>query len=261
MKLMTNLIYNLKNIKILLYEKFFYNKIIEKRNSELNKYEILYQTANKIRSLLWASPTFLILLTITGHILYCLYNNIKIKVENLLIIFGLIDSFQQPILTLCQTYSAYLISKVCANRIEKYLSNSNNKINTFLNLSKIKHNDIILENNEIVFIIGDTGSGKSFLLKNIYNTYKNNNNKHLIYNGQESFILNDTIQSNILFMKEKNEINPNIYLQIIKDSCLENDLSLLEKGDLTQAGDGGCNLSGGQKRKNMYSKSIIRCRK
>ena len=54
MKFMTSLIYNLKNIKILLYEKFFYNKIIEKRNNELNKYEILYQTANKIRSLLWA---------------------------------------------------------------------------------------------------------------------------------------------------------------------------------------------------------------
>ena len=258
MKFMTSLIYNLKNIKILLYEKFFYNKIIEKRNNELNKYEILYQTANKIRSLLWASPTFLILLTIIGHILYCLYYNIKIKVENLLIIFGLIDSFQQPILTFCQTYSAYLISKVSTNRIEKYLLNSNNKNNTFLNLSKIKHNDIILENNEIIFIIGDTGSGKSFLLKNIYNHYKNNNkDKHLIYNGQESFILNDTIQSNILFMKEKNDINQNIHLKVIKNSCLENDLSLMEKGDLTQAGDGGCNLSGGQKKRICIARALL----
>ena len=258
MKFMTSLIYNLKNIKILLYEKFFYNKIIEKRNNELNKYEILYQTANKIRSLLWASPTFLILLTITGHILYCLYYNIKIKVENLLIIFGLIDSFQQPILTFCQTYSAYLISKVSTNRIEKYLLNSNKKNDTFLNLSKIKHNDIILENNEIIFIMGDTGSGKSFLLKNIYNNYKNNNkDKHLIYNGQESFILNDTIQSNILFMKEKNDINQNIYLKVIKNSCLENDLSLMEKGDLTQAGDGGCNLSGGQKKRICIARALL----
>ena len=258
MKFMTSLIYNLKNIKILLYEKFFYNKIIEKRNNELNKYEILYQTANKIRSLLWASPTFLILLTITGHILYCLYYNIKIKVENLLIIFGLIDSFQQPILTFCQTYSAYLISKVSTNRIEKYLLNSNKKNDTFLNLSKIKHNDIILENNEIIFIMGDTGSGKSFLLKNIYNNYKNNNkDKHLIYNGQESFILNDTIQSNILFMKEKNDINQNIYLNVIKNSCLENDLSLMEKGDLTQAGDGGCNLSGGQKKRICIARALL----
>ena len=32
MTYMTNLIYKIKNIKILLYEQFFYNKIIGKRN-------------------------------------------------------------------------------------------------------------------------------------------------------------------------------------------------------------------------------------
>jgi ABC-type bacteriocin/lantibiotic exporter with double-glycine peptidase domain len=259
MKLMTNLIYNLKNIKILLYEKFFYNKIISKRNSELNKYEILYQTANKIRSLLWASPTLLILLTIICHILFCLYNNIKIKVENLLIIFGLIDSFQQPILTFCQTYSSYVISKVCADRIEKYLVpkiiNNNIDKNQQINL-----NDIKFDKNDIIFIIGDTGSGKSFLIKQIYNDYKNsknNNNLYLIYNGQDSFILNDTIQSNIFFMKEKNTINNNIYLEILKNSCLEYDLSLMEKGDLTQAGEAGNQLSGGQKKRICIARALL----
>ena len=259
MKFMTNLIYNLKNIKILLYEKFFYNKIISKRNSELNKYEILYQTANKIRSLLWASPTLLILLTIICHILFCLYNNIKIKVENLLIIFGLIDSFQQPILTFCQTYSSYVISKVCADRIEKYLVpkiiNNNIDKNQQINL-----NDIKFDQNDIIFIIGDTGSGKSFLIKQIYNDYKNsknNNNLYLIYNGQDSFILNDTIQSNIFFMKEKNTINNNIYLEILKNSCLEYDLSLMEKGDLTQAGEAGNQLSGGQKKRICISRALL----
>ena len=255
---MTNLIYNLKNIKILLYEKFFYKKIIEKRNSELNKYEILYQTANKIRSLLWASPTLLILLTIICHIIFCLYNNIKIKIENLVIIFGLIDSLQQPILTFCQTYSSYLISNVSANRIEKYLSETNSD-KTIDNKNKNKVNDINFQNNEIVFIIGDTGSGKSYLLKQIYNNYKNNinNNIHLIYNGQESFILNDTIQSNIFFMKDKNSIDKFKYLEIIKNSCLENDLSLMEKRDMTQAGEGGCCLSGGQKKRICISRALL----
>ena len=255
---MTNLIYNLKNIKILLYEKFFYKKIIEKRNSELNKYEILYQTANKIRSLLWASPTLLILLTIVCHIIFCLYNNIKIKIENLVIIFGLIDSLQQPILTFCQTYSSYLISNVSANRIEKYLSETNSD-KTIANKNENKVNDINFQNKEIVFIIGDTGSGKSYLLKQIYNNYKNNinNNIHLIYNGQESFILNDTIQSNIFFMKDKNSIDKFKYLEIIKNSCLENDLSLMEKGDMTQAGEGGCCLSGGQKKRICISRALL----
>ena len=259
MKLMTNLIYNLKNIKILLYEKFFYNKIIEKRNIELNKYEILYQTANKIRSLLWASPTLLILLTIICHILFCLYNNIKIKVENLLIIFGLIDSFQQPILTLCQAYSSYVISKVSADRIEKYLLKENNNINNN-KIKELKLDGIKLEKNYIVFIIGDTGSGKSFLLKQIYNYYKNKKDKtnlYLIYNGQDSFIMNDTIQSNIFFMKEKNNINNNTYLQILKNSCLEHDLSLMEKRDMTQTGEAGSHLSGGQKKRICIARALL----
>ena len=86
---------------------------------------------------------------------------------------------------------------------------------------------------------------------------ENNKDKHLTYNGQESFILNDTIQSNILFLKEKNDINQNIYLKVIKNSCLENDLSLMEKGDLTQAGDGGCNLSGGQKKRICIARALL----
>ena len=263
MKYMTNLIYNLKNIKILLYEKFFYNKIIEKRNQELIQYKILYQTANKIRSLLWASPTFLILLTIICHILFCYYNHIKIKVDSLLIIFGLIDSFQQPILTFCQTYSSYLISKVSAKRIEKYLVTKNpdkNEKNEFNNSLNINIDKLNIGKNEIVFIIGDTGSGKSFLLKHIYNKYKNNNkidNKCLIYNGQESFILNDTIQSNIFFMKDKNAINQKVYLEILNISCLEKDLSLMKKGDLSPAGDGGCFLSGGQKKRICIARTLL----
>ena len=258
MKFMTNLIYKIKNIQILLYEKFFYNKILEKRNNELNQYKILYQTANKIRSLLWASPTLLILITIICHILYCIHNNIKMQIENLLIIFGIIDSFQQPILTFCQTYSSYLIAGVCCTRIEKYLYSKNNKAK---NENKgIKYDDIKIDKNEIIFIIGDTGSGKSFLLKNLYNFHKKNNinqNMHLIYNGQEPFILNDTIQSNILFTKDKNSIDKNNYIQILKNCCLENDLSNMEKGDISKSGEGGSYLSGGQKKRICLARVLL----
>jgi ABC-type bacteriocin/lantibiotic exporter with double-glycine peptidase domain len=102
-------------------------------------------------------------MTIIGHILYCLYYNINIHVENLLIIFGIIDSFQQPILTFCQTYSYYLISNVSTNRIEEYLYNKNDvKKNKNIkidesNISIFKNEDINLDQNEIIFIIGDTG--------------------------------------------------------------------------------------------------------
>jgi chromosomal replication initiation ATPase DnaA len=62
---------------------------------------------------------------------------------------------------------------VCSSRIEKYLSTEKNKNDCLQNFSKNIYDDIAQGKNEIIFIIGDTGSGKSFLLKNIYNEFKN----------------------------------------------------------------------------------------
>ena len=80
---------------------------------------------------------------------------------------------------------------------------------------------------------------------------------HLIYNGQESFILNDTIQSTILFTKDKNSIDKNNYIQILKNCCLENDLSNMEKGDISESGEGGSYLSGGQKKRICLARVLL----
>ena len=157
------------------------------------------------------------------YIILYIYYKIEIHVENLLIIFGLIDSFQQPILTLCQTYSYYLISNVSTNRIEQYLSTNKKDKNKNIKeekIEKIEENNIVFDKNEIIFIIGDTGCGKSYLLQKLFNNYKKNNNDYyLIYTGQEPFIMNDTIQSNIIFMKE-NKNNNEAYLKILNISFI-----------------------------------------
>ena len=254
MQFMTILIHKIKSIKILSYEKFFYDKISSKRENELDKYRILFQTTNKIRSLLWISPTTLLFITISVNVIYCMYYKQEINVKNLLIIFGLIDSMQLPILTFSQTYSYRLITKVSLKRIQDFISSNDN------DKSKIKLiNDINLNKNEIIFIIGDTGSGKSFLLKNIYNQYlnKNDNNNHLIYTDQEPFITNDTIISNIFFTKNKNLISDDEYKKILDNTCLNQDLLTLEMGDNHIAGEGGSSLSGGQKKRVCIARALL----
>ena len=254
MQFMTILIHKIKSIKILSYEKFFYDKILSKRENELDKYRILFQTTNKIRSLLWISPTTLLFITITVNVIYCMYYNQEINVKNLLIIFGLIDSMQLPILSFSQTYSFRLISKVSIKRIQDFISSNNNDIYKITDI-----NDVNLKKNEIIFIIGDTGSGKSFLLKNIYNQYlnKNDNNTHLIYTDQEPFIINDTIISNIFFMKNKNLVSDDEYKKILDSTCLNQDLFTLQMGDSHIAGEGGASLSGGQKKRICIARALL----
>jgi ABC-type multidrug transport system fused ATPase/permease subunit len=64
------------------------------------------------------------------------------------------------------------------------------------------------------------------------------------YISQESWIQNTTIKNNILFGSDFDEAK---YRQVIDASQLGPDLDILPGGDLTEIGEKGINLSGGQK--------------
>ena len=105
---------------------------------------------------------------------------------------------------------------------------------------------------EFICIIGEVGSGKSSLIQAILNNMmieKNNDTKIIVngtisYVGQEAWIQNNTVQNNILFYQPYNAEK----YQKILDLCeLKQDLNSLTGGDLTEIGEKGVNLSGGQK--------------
>ena len=106
---------------------------------------------------------------------------------------------------------------------------------------------------EILGIIGEVGSGKSSLLQAILNCLilLNPNecdgihiNGRIGYASQIPWIQNDTIRNNILFF---NEYDPDKYEEILEKCQLKYDLNNFEGKDLTEIGEKGVNLSGGQK--------------
>ncbi len=115
--------------------------------------------------------------------------------------------------------------------------------------------DISLKINkgEIIGIIGEVGSGKSSLLQSILNALillNPNECKGIYINGsigyvsQIPWIQNETIKNNILFFNEYDEKK---YREILELTQLYYDLLNFEGGDLTEIGEKGVNLSGGQK--------------
>ena len=123
-------------------------------------------------------------------------------------------------------------------------------INFDINLKEI---NLEIKKGEIIGIIGEVGSGKSSLLQAILNCLilLNPNecdgihiNGDIGYVSQIPWIQNDTIKNNILFF---NEYNKEKYEEILDKCQLNYDLDNFEGKDLTEIGEKGVNLSGGQK--------------
>ena len=116
----------------------------------------------------------------------------------------------------------------------------------------LKDINLEVKKGEFICIIGEIGSGKSSLIHAILNnmiclTPRSSKiiiNGKLSYVSQESWIQNTTIKNNILF---NSEYSIEKYEKILELCELKHDLNILEGGDLTEIGEKGVNLSGGQK--------------
>jgi ABC-type bacteriocin/lantibiotic exporter with double-glycine peptidase domain len=113
-----------------------------------------------------------------------------------------------------------------------------------------------------VAIIGEVGSGKSSLLQAILNNMLITNKKdttQLIVNGKVSYVAqipwiqNETVRENIIFNSPYDERK---YTNILDLCELKSDLDILIGGDLTEIGEKGVNLSGGQKARVSIARAI-----
>jgi ATP-binding cassette subfamily C (CFTR/MRP) protein 1 len=109
-------------------------------------------------------------------------------------------------------------------------------------------------------VVGSVGSGKSSLLSamlgemesiqgsKVYVPRNSEEEKEMhgfaSYCTQSPWVVNDTLRGNILFGREYDEARYNKVLQVC---ALLDDIAVLPAGDMTEIGERGINLSGGQK--------------
>ena len=125
--------------------------------------------------------------------------------------------------------------------------------------------DINLEilSGETIGIIGGSGEGKSTFINLICGLYKplkgkiksddKNINDDIIswnniigYVPQDVFIIDDTIENNIFFGREKNDVDNELLHNAIKRAQLDELIKNLPKGLKTKIGERGSQISGGQ---------------
>ena len=125
----------------------------------------------------------------------------------------------------------------------------------------LKNINLKIRSGQFVAIIGDVGSGKSSLIQSFIGEIiaDEKRNPRVVVNGsiayvsQKAWILNKTVRDNILFNQEFNEER---YQEAIELACLTDDLKVLPRGDMTEIGEKGVNLSGGQKARVSLARAI-----
>ncbi|KAK3995102.1 P-loop containing nucleoside triphosphate hydrolase protein [Cladorrhinum sp. PSN332] len=112
--------------------------------------------------------------------------------------------------------------------------------------------------NELVAVIGTVGSGKTSLLAALAGDMRRTGGEVILgasraFCPQYAWIQNTTVKENILFGKD---MDKKWYSDVIKACALQADLDMLPNHDLTEIGERGITISGGQKQRLNIARAI-----
>lgn len=123
---------------------------------------------------------------------------------------------------------------------------------------QINHIDLEIGRNELVAVIGSVGSGKSSLLGALAGDMRRTAGNvtfgsNRAFCPQYAWIQNATVKQNIVFGKEYDR---KWYNKVIDACALRPDLEMLPSGDMTEIGERGITVSGGQKQRLNIARAI-----
>ena len=214
----------------------------------------------------------------------------KISIGEMLAITQLVNNIANPLGRLSNELPLLKSIKPIENKIEKYLEiNCENRMNYIDSIDDISFNDVsfsygnskeIIHNFNYTFyknkkyvLIGNSGSGKSTIIKLLLNNYEasrgtlringidiNTINGENIYHcisivHQNAPILNDTLKNNITYFKSysKKQIN-----EVVEKAGLKSFVQSLPNGLDTVINENGNNISGGEKQRISIARALLK---
>ncbi|KMT00724.1 hypothetical protein BVRB_9g220080 [Beta vulgaris subsp. vulgaris] len=280
MKATSEILKNMRILKLQAWELKFLSRIVELRDNENNWLKKFLYTTAITTFVFWGAPTFVSVITFGT----CMLIGIPLESGKLLSALATFRMLQGPIYNLPDTISMIIQTKVSLDRIASFLCLDDLELDTVERLPR-GTSEVAIEINEGNFswdlsvpspsltdinltvqhgmrvaVCGTVGSGKSTLLScilgevpKISGILRLSGSK--AYVPQSPWIQSGKIVDNILFGQEMDRER---YDRVLEACSLKKDLEILSFGDQTIIGERGINLSGGQKQRIQIARALYK---
>ncbi|VAH81754.1 unnamed protein product [Triticum turgidum subsp. durum] len=278
MKATSEILRNMRILKLQGWEMKFLSKIIALRKTETNWLKKYLYTSTMITFIFWSAPTFIAVVTFGA----CVLMGIPLESGKVLSALATLRVLQESIYNLPDRISAIIQTKVSLDRIASFLCLEEFPTDAVQKLP-IGSSDVAIEVSNGCFswdaspemptlkdlnfqarqgtrvaVCGTVGSGKSSLLSCILGEVPKLSGVvrtcgTIAYVSQSAWIQSGKVQENILFGKQ---MDSEKYDSVLELCSLKKDLESFPSGDQTFIGERGINLSGGQKQRVQIARAL-----
>ncbi|KAF9584556.1 hypothetical protein BGW38_006031, partial [Lunasporangiospora selenospora] len=287
-KLMNEILNGIRVIKLYAWEGTFLQKILAVRNDQELKVMKKLGYVASVHMLTWSITPFLVSwLTFT---IYSIVMGRTLTTDIVFTAIALFNILQFPLTMLPWVISSCVEARVALIRIHKFLvasevdpnaifvearrrsdSQSQDAADKYTIIAKdatyswskdsspvVSDVNIALKEDALLSVIGRVGSGKSSLIAALCGDLERVSGEIRIrgtvaFVPQQAWIMNDTLRNNIVF---GNTYDPEYYQKTVEACCLLPDFEMLPGGDMTEIGERGINLSGGQKARISLARAV-----
>ncbi|TFK44584.1 metal resistance protein YCF1 [Crucibulum laeve] len=282
-RLMSELLANIKSIKLYAWEYSFMRKILETRNNQELKMLKKIGVVTACNMALWSGIPLLV--AFSSFATAAVVSSTPLTSDIIFPAISLFMLLQFPLAMFSQVTSNIIEAIVSVQRLSSFLNADELQPDARILLERrvlhlgdevlsitnadfswskdaveptLENINLTIKKGELVGILGRVGAGKTSLLSAIIGDMTRKEGKVVVsgaisYAPQNPWILSATVRDNILFSHEYDET---FYNMVVEACALGQDLSLLPQGDLTEVGEKGITLSGGQRARISLARAV-----
>lgn len=281
-RLMTEILNNIKSIKLYAWNTAFMNKLSHIRNDlELNTLRKIGATQS-VANFTWQSTPFLV--SCSTFTVFVLTSNKPLTTEIVFPALTLFNLLTFPLSILPMVITSVIESSVAVKRLMDYFTAEELQTDAVIFQDPVVHpgdesvrvrdasftwnrhdGATVLENidlsarkGELSCVVGRVGAGKSSLLQSLLGDLFKTQGEVVVrgriaYVAQAPWVMNASVRENIVF---GHRWDPSFYDLTVEACALLDDFKNLPDGDQTEVGERGISLSGGQKARLTLARAV-----
>ncbi|KAL8990630.1 MAG: hypothetical protein Q9177_000759 [Variospora cf. flavescens] len=279
-RLTTEILNNMKSIKLYAWTTAFMNKLNHVRNNQELHTLRKIGASQAFANFTWSTSPFLV--SCSTFTVFVLTQNQPLTTEIVFPALTLFNLLTFPLAMLPMIITSIIEASVAVGRLTDYFTGEELQPEAVVRKDAASHAgdeavrirnatftwdksrncledvNFAAHKEELCCVVGRVGSGKSSLLQAILGDIWKINGEVVVhgktaYVAQQSWVMNASVRDNIVF---GHRWDPHFYDRTVNACALADDFKTLPDGDRTEVGERGISLSGGQKARLTLARAV-----